>query len=115
MVYVAGPYTIPDPVVNTNKALRAGNYLLDTGLVIPYVPHLTMFWHLLHPHEYEVWLRYDIEVLKRCDALVRLPGESSGADGEVVIADMLKLQIFTELTDVPPWAEQWINRRFYGG
>ncbi len=115
MVYVAAPYTIPDPVENTAEALRVATYLLDTGLVIPFVPHLTMFWHLCHPHDYDVWLRYDMEVLKRCDALLRLPGESTGADGEVRIADMLKLQVFTDQADVPPWAERWINRASYVG
>ena len=115
MVYVAGPYTIPDPVTNTTAALRAATYLLDTGLVIPVVPHLTMFWQLLHPHDHIVWLRYDVEMLKRCDALVRLPGVSVNVDNEVNIADQLRLQVFTELTDVPPWAERWINRSSYVG
>lgn len=115
MVYVAGPYTLPDPVVNTAEALRVATYLLDTELVIPIVPHLTMFWHLVHPHDYKDWLRYDAEVVKRCDALLRMPGESSGADGEVRLADELKLQVFHEPTDVPPWAERWINRSMYEG
>jgi hypothetical protein len=80
-IYVAGPYSTGDPVTNTKRAIDAGNVLLDAGF-IPFIPHLTMFWHLMHPHEYETWLAYDFEWLDTCDAFLRLPGESSGADRE---------------------------------
>ena len=53
------------------------------------------------------------EILKRCDALYRKAGKSNGADGEVRLADQLKLQVFYDLRDVPRWAEQWINRASY--
>ena len=82
LVYLAGPYTKPDPVENTNRMIHIANALLDAG-VIPIVPHLTMFWHLLCPRPYEHWLEYDLQVMLRCDVVLRVPGESGGADGEV--------------------------------
>ena len=91
--YIAGPYTAPDPVINTANAIRAGEEVRKAG-VAPYVPHLTMFWHLLVPNEYEVWLEHDIHWLRKCDALIRLPGPSLGADAEVVEAERLGIAVY---------------------
>lgn len=82
LVYVAGPYTKPDPVENTHRMIRIADALLDAG-VVPVVPHLTMFWHFLRPRPYEQWLDYDLCVMERCDVVLRVPGESNGADREV--------------------------------
>lgn len=86
LVYVAGPYTNPDPVQNTHDTIQAAEALQDTELVTCVVPHMTLLWHLVSPHEYGHWLDWDMATLARCDALYRLPGKSSGADGEVAFA-----------------------------
>ena len=80
-VYVAGPYTKRDTDANVRAAIEAGNDLLGHGFA-PYIPHLTHFWHELYPHEHEEWLALDREWLLLCDAVVRLFGESKGADLE---------------------------------
>jgi hypothetical protein len=85
IIYVSGPYTKPEPVLNSKRAIAYGAYLLDAGYV-PIIPHLSMFWHMLHPHEWEVWLQYDIQLVRVCHALHRLSGESTGADREVAEA-----------------------------
>jgi hypothetical protein len=81
-VYVAGPYTEPDPVLNTRNAILAAEALIAEGY-IPYVPHLSLLWNMLAPHDVEHWYEFDLKWLERCDRLPRLPGESSGADREV--------------------------------
>ena len=81
-IYVAGPYSNGDPVLNTRKAIEAGELLIELGFV-PFIPHLTHLWHLVSPHEIDYWYDYDNEWLNKCDALLRLPGESEGADAEV--------------------------------
>ena len=88
LIYVAGPYTKPDPVVNTHRMIQIADALLELG-VVPIVPHLTMLWHLLCPRPYEQWLEYDLQVMNRCDVVLRVPGLSSGADGEVQEANRL--------------------------
>lgn len=35
-----------------------------------------------------------LQWLERCDAIIRLPGDSSGADAEVRRAEQLKLPVF---------------------
>lgn len=106
LVYVAAPYSAPDPVANTNAAIQVAANLLDTGLCAPIVPHLTLLFHLVTPRPYEVWLDYDLEVLARCDALLRLPGQSSGADGEVAFALEQDIPVFTTIGGLLIWLER---------
>lgn len=103
-VYVAGPYTHPDPVSNTRTALDVATRLLDSGHVVPFVPHLSLFWDLIHPRPYRTWLDYDLDVIDRCDALLRIPGESAGADIEVDYAHDEKIPIFYDVDEVLSWA-----------
>lgn len=92
-VYVAGPYTKGDVVLNVQVAIHAGEELIKAGH-IPYIPHLTHLWHFVVPHPPEFWYEYDLYWLKKCDCLVRLPGESKGADNEVIVAKESGLGIY---------------------
>jgi hypothetical protein len=40
-------------------------------------------------------------LLQRCDAVLRLPGESRGADQDVAIAEARGIPVFTSLAEVP--------------
>jgi hypothetical protein len=97
-VYVAGPYTKGDVAENVREAIRAGEIILMQG-DYPFIPHLTHFWHLLYPHSWNYWMDYDKTWLKQCDAVVRLPGESVGADIEVTEAMKLGLKIYVGIED----------------
>lgn len=81
-IYVAGPYTKPDPCINTFNAIQKANELLDLGF-IPFLPHLSHLWHTVSPRPYEDWMKIDFAFVEVCHGLFRLPGESSGADREV--------------------------------
>jgi hypothetical protein len=80
-IYIAGPYTLGDTAVNVHNAIRLADYIASLGAV-PYVPHLNHFWHLMYAREYRFWMKYDREWLECCDAMVRIEGESKGADEE---------------------------------
>ena len=45
-------------------------------------------------------------LLQHCDAVLRLPGESTGADQDVAIARQRGIPVFTELDEIPS-AENW--------
>lgn len=92
-VYVAGPYTSGDPAVNTRTAMLAGIALIEAGHY-PFIPHLFHFLHFLSPQEYHVWTDQDFAWLPDCHALIRLPGESSGADAEVKVAEQLNIPVY---------------------
>lgn len=97
LIYLAGPYTEPDPVQNTHRMIRIADALLDAGFV-PLVPHLTLAWHLVSPKRYETWLDYDRQLLSRCDAVLRMPGYSRGATQETVLARSLGIPV------IRPWS-----------
>jgi len=81
VIYIAGPYTNGDPVLNTRKAVEAADKLHQMGY-IPIIPHLSMLWHTISPKDYDWWMEYDYELMDLCDGVVRLPGVSEGADLE---------------------------------
>ncbi|MCU1329941.1 MAG: hypothetical protein JWN34_5311 [Bryobacterales bacterium] len=95
-VYIAGPYSQGDVAENVRNAYVMANCLADMGFA-PFVPHATHFWHLLFPRPYEFWLNLDNEFLPVCHALIRLPGASSGAEKEVLLAQQLQIPVFTEI------------------
>jgi len=99
-VYVAGPYSKGDVMDNIHRAIRAANWLMDAGYT-PFVPHLTGIWHLVTPKPYWAWLEYDNKWLRKCDAVLRLDGESSGADKEVELALELGIPVYYDLLAFP--------------
>ena len=80
-IYVAGPYTKGDVAVNVRAAIEAASELLYLGHT-PFIPHLCHFWHLVSPQDYDVWMKWDMAWLPFCEAVLRIPGESDGADKE---------------------------------
>lgn len=101
LVYIAGPYSNPDPCENTYDAVCAADSLID--VCAPLIPHLSHFWHTMSPKTYGFWLALDLEYLRRCDALLRIPGDSSGADAEVVKAIEWRIPVFYSEDDLREW------------
>lgn len=97
-IYIAGPYSKGDCVTNTADVIRMADCLALHGHV-PFVPHLTLFWHFLSPHDIEFWYQYDLAWLDKCDCLLRLPGESAGADDEVSVAIKRGKRVYFTLKD----------------
>ena len=103
LVYIAAPYSIGDKEANTRASLDAANELLATGLFIPFPPLLSHYWDLYSPKDYEEWLEIDKHWLSHCDAMLRLPGESAGADREEMWARERGLSVFHSLEDMMTW------------
>jgi hypothetical protein len=96
LVYVAGPITT-NPWGCVRQATDAFALLRVAGCV-PFLPQLSVLHEAIDPQPYEEWLAYDLEVIDHCHALVRLPGESPGADREAAYARHLGIAVF-ELDD----------------
>jgi len=103
LVYLAGPYTLPDPVKNVNRAIDVADLLLNERVVIPHVPHLTHLWNERRPRQLQDWYDYDLVILARCDALLRLDGESKGADDEVQFAQEHHIPVFLSIGELYEW------------
>jgi len=101
-VYVAGPITCDNPFTNMQIAIAIGQDLIDAGFA-PYVPHLTVYWDKLHnpaENSWETWLEIDLPWVSKADAVLRLPGESTGADREVALAQELGIPVFHFMKDL---------------
>jgi len=94
-VYVAGPLTIGDSFSHVRVALDLADDLWAWGFS-PFVPHMNYVWHFVYPKNPQEWLEYDYGWLRLCDFLVRLPGESVGADAEVEEAKRLGIPVILE-------------------
>ena len=99
LIYIAGPFTNGDQIVNVRNACLIGDEILKLGHY-PFVPHLSALWHAISPKGYRQWLEIDSVILAHCDALLRLPGESKGADLEVELAKILGIKIFYDLGEI---------------
>ncbi len=114
--YIASPYTRGDPAINTHFQCRVFDELMDAGLVLPVVPLWSHFQHLMFPRPSQDWIDYDLALLERCDALLRLnaehagldylQSESSGADAEVAAALDKGLPLFGTVAALHQWARE---------
>lgn len=100
LIYVSAPYSLGDVVINVRFACEIGDKILVRGH-IPFVPHLTHFWHYLSPKSWEEWLKIDSVIVGKCDALLRIGGESKGADMEVEIAKSKGILVYYNICDIP--------------
>ena len=48
----------------------------------------------LPPFTYDDWIAMDLELVSRCDAVLRLPGESVGADMETAFACSRSIPVY---------------------
>lgn len=85
-VYIASAYTKGDTAVNVKVQLDMFNELATKGYA-PFAPLWSHYQHIVHPLPYETWLALDLEWVKQCDVVLRIPGVSSGADREVAFAE----------------------------
>jgi hypothetical protein len=85
-VFLAGPIIGGNMMDNVRQAIDAADALRHAGH-FPFIPHLAVLWRLVHARDDRAWwLEWGMEWLRACDALVRLPGASPGADEEVAQA-----------------------------
>lgn len=82
-VYIASPFSKGDQIINTKAQYDVFNSIITTGKLIPFAPLWATFQHFVYPLSYDEWMEWDLEWVKACDCVLRLPGESEGADIEV--------------------------------
>lgn len=123
-VYVIGPIVHGDLRANVRQACEAGIALLKAGLA-PFVPHGSCYWgQQTYWHEgimahvgpepevlpagtvLEDWYAADLPWVDVAEAVLRLPGEGKGSDGEVRRAQELGIPVFYSVEDVVAWAKR---------
>jgi len=92
IVYIASPYTVGDVAVNVKTQMDTADSLIEKGYC-PIAPLLSHFLHINKPRPYEDWTKMDMALVRVSDYVLRLPGESRGADAEVELAKSLKIPV----------------------
>ena len=122
-VFVAGPIVHGDLRANVRQACEAGIALLKAGLA-PFVPHGSCYWgqrQYFHgtmmawvgPEPeilpagtvLEDWYEMGLPWVDVADAVLRLPGEGKGSDGEVARARARGVPVFHSVEEVIAWAK----------
>lgn len=106
-VYISGPLTssgyIPE---NVRQAVTAAHYVEWLGGVA-YLPHLSVLEDFVDPYTPEQYMTRDLAWISKCDVLLRLPGESVGADREVEEAHRLGVPVVHGRWEFKLW---WTRR-----
>jgi len=55
---------------------------------------------MAHPRPYTDWIKMHLEWVSVCDCVLRLPGKSTGADGEVEHAVKNKIPVFNSIEEL---------------
>ena len=92
IIYISSPYTIGDVGANVRVQIEAAHVIMDMGHC-PVTPLLSHYLHIHRPRPYDDWLKIDIAILKRMDLVLRLAGESKGADIETKHAAELGIPV----------------------
>jgi len=108
LIYISGPYSTGDHLENVNKAIDVADQIAMARHDC-YIPHLNHYWGERHEHPYDFWMKQDIAVLVKCDALVRLPGISHGADIEWNEAAKLGIPVFVWTKSLPIHLDGFID------
>jgi hypothetical protein len=127
-VYIAGPISKGDLCHNINQATDAFVELSKAGLA-PFCPHWSAYskpaeWKMVPNRftrnmrqavvceatiqgndqmQHADWLGVDLAWVSVSDAVLRLPGESIGADAEVAMAVVEDIPVFHSVAEVIEW------------
>lgn len=115
IVYIASPYTKGDPAMNTRCSMEVFDELMNDGIVWPVTPLWSHFQHIMFPRPYKDWVEYDLILIERLDACLRINAEysklgykiteSSGADGEVKYFQELNKPVFLSKDSLYEWVK----------
>ena len=114
LILIAGPYrsgTGDDPVLLRRNLdtletaawplFRAGHLpMIGEWVALPVLASAGVT-DVAHPLAADVMYPTAERLLDRCDAVLRLPGDSRGADQDVAIARLRGIPVYTSLAEVP--------------
>lgn len=120
-VYVAGPLFSSGTLdANVRHAVKMGAELEEIGLacgarVHCFVVHANVFTQqLVAPKSHEDAQAWDDYFLRKCDAVYRIPGRSTGSDHEVELATNLNMPVFTNRYAFTAWVTAQVGARKRG-
>lgn len=110
LIYLACPLTAGNRNWNLFQACETERQLMLAGFAPQNPAHTTQLpwaWQPEFPHS--MWLDCCFPLIERCDALIRLPGYSVGADAECDHAKRNFVPIFYSIEDLEEWRDKRIE------
>ncbi len=95
LVYIAGPMTLGDSFRHIGDACYCWLRLWRAG-VYAIAPQWSAIQGMVAPISWQEWMEYDSAIIPHCIAMLRLPGESKGADRETDLARRLNIPVFED-------------------
>jgi len=106
VIYVAGRYTGANAWEIAENVRAAERVAYEVALlgVMPLCPHANTA-HFYGTKSAEFWYEGTLELLRRCDALVLVPGweTSKGVAAELAEAEARKIPVFKTLNELARW------------
>lgn len=128
-IYLAGPMNSSGRATqNVHKAVKIAARLMNAGFAV-YVPQTFFLFDAISPRTPAEWLVHDLKWLAKCDLVLRLDGESHGADNEAYFAmkrgiDILRESELEEIISRGPEQQygltrkkhlkQWLKKEMFG-
>lgn len=113
-VYISSPYSKGDPCINARHQCYIFDRLMEQRIVLPYAPLWSHFQHTMYPRQYSDWVEYDLMIIPRFDACLRVDAvysklgyeqhSSTGADREVEEFLSLGKPVFYSVGSLYEWA-----------
>ena len=104
-VYIASPYTIGNKQENVETQIKMAAKLISFGYN-PFWPLASHYVDLYIHNSWDTWMDLDLDWILACDCLLRLPGESKGADMEVTFALEHNIPVFYSVDELENWKHQ---------
>ncbi len=108
LIYIAGAYTAPTRcaiAANVQRAREVADAVARLG-AFPVTPHL-LGDGIEDAGDAAFWYAGTLEVMRRCDALIVVPGsdESKGTSTEIAVMVTMGKPVFLGLPDLAGWIE----------
>ena len=94
MIYIASPYTGTDLKQSVRAQIDVFHEIMDKGH-FAYAPLLMHYAERVRPRPYHDWIEHCLDMVLRCDVLLRLSGSSYGAELEERKARVGRIPVIT--------------------
>lgn len=107
VIYVAGALIADDHYkirLNIDRAAAVGFEVSKLG-AYPAIPHTNTGAWFIGTHTSELWYELTLEFMRRCDAVILVPGweNSKGTRGEKEEAERLNIPVFDSIAGLAAW------------
>ncbi len=103
LIYLATPVTVGDSVQNLRNPCLVAARLEAAGISVHNPRLYNTQYAIAGPSDYDVVMERCLRMIDHCDAVLRIPGPSTGADREVAYAAENGKPVFFDESNLIAW------------